>query len=126
MGNVRLHVAAAALILWGAPAFAFQETNAVPAPAGEPAVGAVATDAGKAAPKARIDVPDVPAGGSEKATELRIPGIGKIGVLPKLDFGLELLYGSNDDKAELAEPEFTEKRPEGGDLTIRGTIKHKF
>ena len=26
-------------------------------------------------------------------TELKIPGIGSVGSLPKLDFGLELLYG---------------------------------
>src|SRR5262245_11135402 len=31
-------------------------------------------------------------------TEVRIPGLGKVGVLPKLDFGLELLYGANEPK----------------------------
>jgi hypothetical protein len=52
---------------------------------------------------------------------VRIPGFGKVGVLPKLDFGLELLYGATDT---------TRGRPddksEPSDVQIRGTIKHRF
>jgi hypothetical protein len=29
-------------------------------------------------------------------TEVKIPGLGTVGVLPKLDFGLELLYGASE------------------------------
>ena len=32
-----------------------------------------------------------------ESSGLRIPGLGALGVLPKLDFGLELLYGDNQD-----------------------------
>lgn len=58
--------------------------------------------------------------GDSAGTEVRIPGLGKLGVLPKMDFGLELLYGAND----------TSKQPEpeqpAEDLTIRGSVKHNF
>jgi hypothetical protein len=52
---------------------------------------------------------------------IKVPGLGTIGVLPKLDFGLELLYGASgsaptgpmDDKAESG-------------AQIRGTLKYRF
>jgi hypothetical protein len=57
--------------------------------------------------------------GQGTGTEVRIPGFGKVGVLPKLDFGLELLYGATEAKGlpDKAEP---------SDVQIRGTIKHRF
>jgi hypothetical protein len=58
--------------------------------------------------------------GSSSGTEVRIPGLGKVGVLPKLDFGLELLYGATEQQKVLPD-----KDP-GGDMQIRGTIKHRF
>lgn len=60
-----------------------------------------------------------PAGRADDGTEIRIPGLGKLGVLPKMDFGLELLYGANDSKQ--LEPEAPAE-----DLTIRGSVKHNF
>lgn len=63
-----------------------------------------------------------PAAKSE-GTEIRIPGFGKLGTLPKMDFGLELLYGANEtEKAQ--EPAKIENGQE--DLTIRGSVKHRF
>ncbi|MEZ5818197.1 MAG: hypothetical protein R3D44_14040 [Hyphomicrobiaceae bacterium] len=55
--------------------------------------------------------------------EVRIPGLGKLGVLPKFDFGLELLYGVNE-KAEEAERQ-GQSLP-GDDVQIRGSFKHRF
>lgn len=55
--------------------------------------------------------------------EVRIPGLGKLGVLPKFDFGLELLYGVNE-KAEEAERQ-GQTLP-GDDMQIRGSLKHRF
>ena len=56
-----------------------------------------------------------------KGTEVRIPGLGKLGVLPKLDFGLDILYGAAEDRrtapGSSANPD---------ELTVRGSIKHKF
>lgn len=57
--------------------------------------------------------------GQGSGTEVRIPGFGAVGVLPKLDFGLELLYGATEMKGL---PEKTEPT----DMQIRGTIKHRF
>jgi hypothetical protein len=53
-------------------------------------------------------------------TEVRIPGIGTVGVLPKLDFGLELLYGANEQKGPIPDKSGSD------DVQLRGTIKHRF
>lgn len=64
-----------------------------------------------------------PAPAKSGGTEIRIPGLGKLGTLPKMDFGLELLYGATEtEKAQ--EPS---KIEDGQDeLTIRGSVKHRF
>ena len=58
---------------------------------------------------------------------LSIPGIGRIGTLPKFDFGLELLYGSPEAQglSYQGDPGPAGQAPED-DVIIRGTIKHKF
>ena len=58
--------------------------------------------------------------GKTSGTEVRIPGIGSVGVLPKLDFGLELLYGANEQKG------LPQDKTNPDDVQIRGTIKHRF
>ncbi len=64
-----------------------------------------------------------PAAKSETGTEIRIPGLGKLGTLPKMDFGLELLYGATETEKP-QEPAKIEDDP--SDLTIRGSVKHRF
>jgi hypothetical protein len=58
----------------------------------------------------------------KSGTELTIPGIGSVGTLPKLDFGLELLYGSKNvpDTPQLDQPRLE------NDMQIKGTLSHKF
>ena len=56
--------------------------------------------------------------------EVRIPGLGKLGVLPKFDFGLELLYGFNEGKAQ--DPERQGQTLPADDMQIRGSFKHRF
>jgi hypothetical protein len=58
--------------------------------------------------------------GQTPGTEVRIPGLGTVGVLPKLDFGLELLYGANEQKGPISD------KSEPDDVQLRGTIKHRF
>lgn len=105
-----------ALVFASTTALAFQEQGGTPPVTPAPAEAQPATPAGKgmefSAPKAE--------GGENAGTEVRIPGLGKLGVLPKMDFGLELLYGANESK----QPEHVE--PPVEDLTIRGTVKHNF
>ncbi len=59
----------------------------------------------------------------DTGTEIRIPGLGKLGTLPKMDFGLELLYGAAEGKPQ---PDSAVPQDEPGDLTIRGSVKHQF
>lgn len=98
-------------------AFAFQEVQQgggrQPAPAVEAAVPAAGKGLG-------LTVPDIGAKGSS-GTEVRIPGLGKLGVLPKLDFGLELLYGATEPR------DIPPGRQQSqDDVTIRGSLKHRF
>lgn len=101
-----------ALALVSPSAHAFQEQGGAvtPAPSTE--------EAKPASPPVEFSAPRVET--ESAGTEVRIPGLGKLGVLPKMDFGLELLYGANDSK----QPEAVE--PPAEDLTVRGTIKHNF
>ena len=112
-------LALVAAVLAGHGAFAFQEqkgstappTEAAPAPAEAAPGDAKAGMADDSAPK------------PEAGTEIRIPGLGKLGVLPKMDFGLELLYGAAENQAS-GQP-VPAPTPED-DLTVRGSVKHRF
>jgi hypothetical protein len=107
--------------VFASPALAFQETTTGTAQ-GTPPAAAAAPDAEP--PKATVEpgkglnfkVPEVSIG---SGTQIHIPGLGTVGVLPKLDFGLELLYGASDPKG--MPPDRNED-----DVQIRGTIKHRF
>jgi hypothetical protein len=79
------------------------------------------------APKAQEQEESVPSR-TETGTEIRIPGLGKIGTLPKMDFGLDLLYGAAEDNTKTA-PEFSNPQDtdeQQRDLMIHGTVKHRF
>ncbi|MCC7252874.1 hypothetical protein [Hyphomicrobium sp.] len=109
-----------ALALVSPSAHAFQEQGggAVPV-APTPSAPAEAQPSAPVGTGLDFSTPRVESGDSA-GTEVRIPGLGKLGVLPKMDFGLELLYGANDSK----QPEPVD--PPAEDLTVRGTIKHNF
>lgn len=96
--------------------------------------GKPATDAAPVAPPAAVElpksplpskglqlnVPEVSLGGNS-GTEVKIPGLGTVGKIPKLDFGLELLYGASDPKTGVPET-----KDDPNDVRIRGTLKHRF
>jgi hypothetical protein len=121
---VRLLVLSAAMGAIALPAVAFQETTVG---GGQPGPAAVQPAPAAESPKKAVEpgkgvnltIPEVSIG-KGSGTEVRIPGLGTVGVLPKLDFGLELLYGANETKG------MPEERTEPNDLQIRGTIKHRF
>ena len=108
-----------ALAVASSAAVAFQEQRTGGAAADVPAVQApvAGKELGLGADTA---VAAKPAAG----TEVRIPGLGKLGVLPKMDFGLELLYGAAD--AAKAQDTRPGAAGEQDDLTIRGTLKHRW
>jgi hypothetical protein len=105
------------LALASTSALAFQEQGGADQVAPD-AAAALAGDT--AAPEAAL-APGASTKAPAAGTEVRIPGLGKLGVLPKMDFGLELLYGANEPK-----PVETEGEAPASDLTIRGSIKHPF
>lgn len=84
------------------------------------APAAAPEQAGVAVPQAGVQSA-APAAKPDAGTEIRIPGLGKLGTLPKMDFGLELLYGAADGKSQPDAPV-----DDNQDLTIRGSVKHKF
>jgi hypothetical protein len=91
--------------------------------------GAIALDeqrmsvpAGPGTPKADVQEQSQK---SDEGTEIRIPGLGKLGTLPKMDFGLELLYGAASDKPT-PDPEPQNNDAEQQDLMIHGSVKHRF
>jgi hypothetical protein len=96
-------------------ALAFQEQQ------GAPAAGQSAASKDQGAGKELDLSADAPAG--KQGTEVRIPGLGRLGVLPKMDFGLELLYGAAEPRP--AEPPATSSSDDE-ELTIRGSLKHRF
>ncbi len=89
----------------------FQEQGGAP-------VSPVPTEAQPAAPAASagqdLNFSTPKPSDANSGTEVRIPGLGKLGVLPKMDFGLELLYGANETKQQ------PEVQQPSEDLTIRG------
>jgi hypothetical protein len=121
MKPMRLIITAAALALLAQPAMAFKQTESSPQePASDTSAQTAkpATEPGKGL---NLAVPGLSLGNS-KGTEVKIPGIGTVGVLPKLDFGLELLYGANGNEAKV----MPDDKNESNDVQIRGTIKHRF
>lgn len=101
-------------------AHAFTETNVPPAQAAPQSAPAPQLQLNKADDGNGLALSspgDAKAGG----TELKIPGIGSVGSLPKLDFGLELLYGAGSGPTP--EQPLEEKND---DVLIKGTIKHRF
>ncbi len=63
---------------------------------------------------------------AETGTEVRIPGLGSLGVLPKMDFGLELLYGAAATPQDVEPEQDGVSNDEDSDLRIRGSVKHRF
>ena len=122
MKPMRLIIAAAALALWAQPSVAFQQTEGK---AQEPAAADTAGQSAKPALEPgkglNLAVPELSLG-KNNGTEVKIPGIGTVGVLPKLDFGLELLYGANGNETKGMPAD----KNDANDVQIRGTIKHRF
>ncbi len=105
------------LVAAGTHSLAFQEQKAGSAPA-------QLQKSADAPLESRLNLSDeLATSNAEKGTEIRIPGLGKLGVLPKMDFGLELLYGAADQKLPDGP---VETAPTPDDLLIRGTMKHRF
>jgi hypothetical protein len=116
---------ALALALLASPrVYAFQEqSTGVANPPAAPAEQPAPEDTQAPADAKGLGLSTDTAPKADSGTEIRIPGLGKLGVLPKMDFGLELLYGAADQKPA-GQPEGVPDPDQ--DLTVRGTVKHRF
>jgi hypothetical protein len=116
--GIRLALVLGALAFGASSAHAFEETRGGGAPQG-------VNPSKQVAPGVSLDLGGPIAPGTPSVgTEVRIPGLGKLGILPKLDFGLELLYGVNEkslDERHLLPPD---QKDDG--VGIRGTLRHRF
>lgn len=116
------YVGVTALIVVGvsAHAVAFTETK-IPQPVGQASEEAPAAnlniEENSGVPGLTLTTPDR----DTSETELDIPGVGKIGTLPKFDFGLELLYGNSTQDNQTLEFESQQD-----DVMIKGKIRHRF
>lgn len=118
-----VHICLSAVLLGAAlPALAFQEQTVGGAPAAQTETPAASAQPGTSVAPAEMQLSPEEAQKPAEGTEVRIPGLGKLGVLPKMDFGLELLYGANDARSAAPTPQ----DPADDDLQIRGTVKHNF
>jgi len=74
---------------------AFEEQKMRPAdPAGTAGASAAPTQPGLSLQDTGVLPPRLDSG-----TKIRVPGLGVIGEIPRMDFGLELLYGASQPKA---------------------------
>ncbi|WP_291160297.1 hypothetical protein [Hyphomicrobium sp.] len=78
------------------------------------------------APKAQEQDPATANPSRTEGTEIRIPGLGKIGTLPKMDFGLDLLYGAAEDTNKAPNLPDSQNSDDQKDLMIHGSVKHRF
>jgi hypothetical protein len=104
----------AALSFGSGQALAFQETPPPPP----------AEDAQEAAPQAPALQLGTPSG-PQTLPQADTKGLKLFGytVLPKLNFGLDVLYGQDQQQLELQGPTTLE---ENGDVTVLGKVKRRF
>jgi hypothetical protein len=112
---------ALSLVLPVSGAMAFSTEPAAPAQPGPQAASPSPSGQQPSSGQAKLAAP-LPLNGTTGGMELTIPGIGSVGTLPKLDLGVELLYGSKNvpDTPPLDQPR------SDGDMQIKGTLSHKF
>ena len=117
----------AALVLASSSAAAFQEQQAGGASAStNPPPGIIvdnSTNSVRGDATGNMDF-RAPPKDAKGGAEVFIPGLGRLGVLPSLDFGLELLYGANDATEKAPDP--NDQPLSNDELTIRGIVKHRF
>lgn len=104
---------AAALLISAGPALAFQEEPAAPVPDAPPALQAVEPDMQLHTPAS-----PTPESGEKKGAK-----VFSFSLLPKLDFGLELLYSDQPNAVQqLPQTQLEEQN----DLTVLGKVKRQF
>lgn len=117
----------AVLAYSGGQVLAFEQTAPAPVPSesakeAPPGAGTAPLAPGVGVtPEGAVKAPLAPdpSQGTEHRS-LKIPGLGSFDFLPKMDFGLELLYGEPSKADSAVDPLHDQ------DVTIRGTVKRRF
>jgi len=110
----------AAWAISSAPAYAFQETQVAPKPSlsmNNSNADSIAIDLQATDPKATDQ-------DSEK--RLKLQEDGTLQVLPKLNFGLDVMYGSPDDEDPIAHAAPVQEYESSDSVRILGTLKRRF
>lgn len=107
----------AALSFGSAPALAFQETP-LPPPADNPQAAPPANAAAL-----QLGSPDAAANPHADRKGVNVFGYN---LFPKLDFGLDVLYGQDQQQLELGAPDSLGTLEENGDVTVLGKVKRRF
>lgn len=108
-------VIGAALAVISSASLAFDEQKIAPAAKGSGG-GAGAASSKPADGGLGITAPELSAPKSDTGTKIRVPGLGVIGEIPRMDFGLELLYGAQNSK----QTDLDRADPNG--VMVRGTL----
>ena len=110
---------ALAWVISPGPAYAFQQTPTAPAPK----ASIEANDVNGKERTFDLELTESDVNVASKGKKRRIPGLGSLGVLPKMNFGLELLYSSEapEDKSVPAAGDTDQD-----ELTILGKVKRRF
>lgn len=96
MRRIWLSAVLVAVGLASSAVFAFEEQKMRPA---QPQ----AAETGSGKPGVALSDPGVAVPRVDTGTKIRVPGLGVIGEIPKMDFGLELLYGASQPKGPEAD-----------------------
>ena len=105
----------AALLVGAGPALAFQETPEAP-----PEILSITPDPGKD-PAMQMQTPATAPAGAQHAEKSGAKVFG-FNILPKMDFGLELLYSQQPMELQQATP----LQEDNEDLTVLGKVKRHF
>jgi hypothetical protein len=108
------------LLLGATPAFAFEETPPPPPPGSD----AGAAKAAPMPPAMQLGTANAPA---DPAKDARKGGFNVFGynVFPKLNFGLDVLYGQEQQKLDLQQ-QGSSTLEENGDVSVLGKVKRRF
>ena len=117
---IKLALGVTAAVAVSTASMAFEEQQMKPAAKGAaPAPAASGTAPRPADGGLGIATPELTPPKGEPGTKIRLPGLGVIGEIPKMDFGLELLYGATQPRPNEVE------RNEPSGFMVRGTVPLK-
>ena len=116
MTRIWIYIVGMSVAALSSASLAFEEQKM---PARQSPAAGQSAPAGAAQPGAGLSDPGVAVPRIDSGTKIRVPGLGVIGEIPKMDFGLELLYGASQPKTG------DHERSEGNGVMGRVTVPLK-